>query len=428
MEKNEVILILKQMADVLEVADANSYEVMAYRNAAQALDEWSGDLQHTVENDEQGSIPTIGKAIGKVIADLVTTGRSDDYDRIGALVPAGLPALLKVRGLGPKRVRRLWQELGIENAADLKLSADEGRIEKLKGFGAKTVERIISGLEYAERPRSTKVKRTPAEVIMLPSTGSTGRVSCGMSGYSYAGWKGSFYPDDAKTKDLLEHYATRFTTVEINNTFYRFPTDKVIQQWMSQTPDDFQFAFKAHSRITHKLRLRPEVSQTIIDFVERCGQLGKKLGCILFQLPPDFRRDNTRLETLLSSLPTGPRYAVEFRHDSWLDERVFGKLKAHNISIVSGDFAGTDHFRQVTADFIYTRMRRDDYSTKELTKWSTWFQQQAETKRDVLAFFKHDDEGHAANQIAQLWGTPTATPKKLAASAKTRQTKKGKTG
>ena len=401
MDKDEVVSTLKEMADLLEVAEANEFEVRAYRTAAQTLDDWQGELQEIVE--QQGSIPSLGKKTGQVVSELVTEGSSGEHTRIRGLVPEGLPQLLRVRGLGPKRVRQLWQELGVENAADLKSAADEGRVAKLKGFGAKTVEKIVAGLEYVEQPRVARVERKPSEISAPTAETSTGRVRVGTSGYSYPDWKGLFYPEDAKTKDLLEHYATTFNTVEINNTFYRFPTDKVVQQWRSQTPEDFRFAFKAHSRITHKLRLKPDVVPTILDFVERCGQLEQRLGCILFQFPPDFRRDDERLGLLLATLPAGPRYAVEFRHDSWLDEEIFGKLRSANISLVAGDSARKQPVREVTADFVYVRLRRVDYNRNELTEWNDWFGEQASAKRDVMAYFKHDDEGQVAVGIAKVW-------------------------
>jgi|GEM_PF-148655 len=411
MQQNEVVLALKEMADLLEVAEANAFEVSAYRKASQALDDWEGDLSAIITSDEVGSIPSVGKGIGKVVADLVSYDASEEYDRIRSLVPEGLPRVLKVRGLGPKRVRTLWTELGVESIEDLEEAAKSGRMAKAKGFGAKTVERILASIEYLDRPLPTN-DRSASDVTMPQAVAPTGRIVAGMSGYSYPEWKGSFYAKDAKTKDLLELYATKLATVEINNTFHRFPTEKVLQQWDAQTPERFQFSLKAHSRITHKLRLKPDSVRTILDFAERCGTLGSKLGCILFQFPPDFRRDDERLERLLESLPAGARYATEFRHASWLDEEVFKRLKSQNVALVCGESNGKDTVREITADFVYVRMRRDQYSKSELDDWQTWFGEQSQAKRDVYAYFKHDETGTAPVEVTRRW----ASQQKLAQS------------
>lgn len=421
MKQAEIVTALKEMADLLEVAEANSFEVAAYRKGSQALDEWDGDLDAAVESGVVASIPAIGKGIAKVISDLVRNDASEELDRIRSLVPEGLPRVLRVRGLGPKRVKTLWKEVGVESIDDLKKAAESGEITKVKGFGAKTVERILASLEYLDRPvkqTDQSNERTASDVSVPQAPASSGRILAGMSGYSYPEWKGSFYAEDAKTKDLLERYSARLSTVEINNSFHRFPTEKVLQQWSDQTPERFRFSLKAHSRITHKLRLKPESVRTILDFVERVGTLGSKLGCVLFQFPPDFRRDDERLERLLSSLPKGARYATEFRHSSWLDEAVFKRLKSENVAIVCGESNGKDALREITADFAYVRMRRDQYSKSELDDWQTWLAEQTQAKRDVFAYFKHDDTGAAPMEVARRW----AAPKKLAPSG-TRQKK-----
>ena len=423
MQQQEIVSRLAEIADLLEVAEANEFEVAAFRRAANALDEWTGDLAAKVDSEEVTSIPSIGKGIAQVVVDLFLDRESEDDVRVRALVPKGIPELLKVRGLGPKRVRALWKQLDIKNLQELRNAAESGQIQTLKGFGAKTVEKLLKSLDYLERPVEVKTRKAD-DIQLEPHRAASGLVTVGMSGYSYPDWKGTFYPEDAKTKDLLVHYAARFATVEINNTFYRFPTEKVLQQWIAQTPDEFQFALKAHSRITHKLRLSAATEQTIIDFVERCGLLGSKLGCILFQLPPDFRRDDAKLDFLLSTLPNGPRYAIEFRHDSWFEASVLQKLQSNNISLVAGDGPGSSALRETTADFVYARLRRDNYAKDELSDWQRWFAEQSKPKRDVMAYFKHDDAGHAGVTIASLWGSP---PRKRAASA-TQRKRQSKTG
>ena len=404
MHKDDVIAILREMADLLEITEANSFEVMAYRNGAQGLEEWNGDLHQAVDKSTLTDIPSIGKGLSQVITDLIQTSSSDELVRIRGSVPETLPMLLRVRGLGPKRVRALWQELGVESPDDLRRAADEGRIQSLRGFGAKTVERIISSLDYLQKSQDQSKSVSHINREEMPKAPiSSGRIWAGTSGYSYPQWKGSFYPDDARSDDLLEHYARQLGTVEINNTFYRFPSVKVIQQWKSQTPDQFHFAIKAHRRITHQLRLSEPARDRIIEFVDRCGQLEARLGCILFQLPPDLSRDDRRLDLLLDCLPSGPRFAVEFRHESWFADDLLEKLRERNVACVSGDAENEAPRQVVTSDFVYARLRRSHYSDEELDSWNEWFEVQRSENRDVLAYLKHDDTGAAPTAIATRW-------------------------
>ncbi|MGI9519994.1 MAG: DUF72 domain-containing protein [Pirellulaceae bacterium] len=405
MQKDEVVSALREMADLLEITDANTFEVRAFRNASQGLEDWDGDLQQAASDAKLNEIPSIGKGIAQVITELVETGDASELQRVRGLVPDELPILLRFRGLGPKRVRALWQELGVESPADLQQAAEEGRVAKLKGFGAKTVEKIMASIEYfQDRDRPRELQHQWSETPLPHAPKSSGRIWAGTSGYSYPAWKGSFYPGDARTDDLLEHYSGQLNTVEINNTFYRFPSQKVVTQWLAQTPDHFHFALKAHRRVTHQMRLSPASRDRIIEFVDRCGQLGSRLGCLLYQFPPDFARDDTRLDLLLATLPEGPRYAVEFRHDSWRDDAVLKRLRDRNIAWVSGDAENEPPEQCVTADFVYTRLRRTAYSSDELDGWNRWFDEQRKANRDVLAYLKHDDSGEIPKAIVQRWG------------------------
>ena len=131
--------------------------------------------------------------------------------------------------------------------------------------------------------------------------------------------------------------------------------------------------------------------------------LGSRLGCILFQLPPDFERDDDRLENLLGSLPDGPRFAVEFRHESWLHDDVMARLKQKNIACVAGDSGADPQLKIATADFVYVRLRKPAYSAGELDQWNLWFNEMRKQKRDVLVYLKHDETGDAPNAIAERW-------------------------
>jgi uncharacterized protein YecE (DUF72 family) len=435
MQKDEVIGILREMADLLEITEANAFEVMAHRNAAAALEDWYGDLEEAVANSTLTDIPSIGKGLSRLITDLVRLGSSDELVRVRSLVPPELPTLLRVRGLGPKRVRALWRELGVESPRDLRQAAAVGRVQALRGFGAKTVEGILAGLDYLEKPRTGPAKSPELKTAAIPRAPEpSGRMWAGMSGYSYPQWKGTFYPEDARPGDFLELYARRLATVEINNTFYHFPSEKVIAGWRAQTPAHFRFAIKVHRRITHQWRLGPAAREQIVEFIQRCGELEARLGCILFQLPPDFARDDARLAALLELLPQGPRYAIEFRHESWFVDEVQGVLRRHNVACVSVDTDDEPPRRLVTADFVYARLRRASYSESDLAGWDEWFRAQAKSKRDVLAYLKHDEAGTAPDILLARWAQakpPAAREtlgKRLAGSRKPAARRGRKTG
>ena len=401
MNKEDIVKALREIADLMEITDASPFEFQAFRNGAQGLDEWEGDLTESASQDNLTEIPSVGKAIAKVIQELVSSGSSSELDRVRGLVPDELPKLLRFRGLGPKRVRALWEGLEIESPGDLENAIHEGRVKELKGFGAKTIEKMLESIEYFRN--APKVKSAPSLSSVPKAIESTGTLFGGTSGYSYPKWKGRFYPAKAKTDDLLLHYAKQLPSVEINNTFYRFPSEKVVEQWRSQTPDSFQFALKAHRRVTHQMRLSPATAVRIQEFVDRCSVLGSRLGCILFQLPPDFQRDDDRLSTLLDALPDGPRYAVEFRHESWHVPEVHDRLRAKNVATVSGDSEDQSPQHYVTADFVYVRLRKPAYESLELTEWDEWFSKQRSQNRDVLVYLKHDETGDAPLAIQEQW-------------------------
>ena len=280
-------------------------------------------------------------------------------------------------------------------------------------FGTKTIERIATGLERLKVPREPRAKITSNSVAVEAAGPATGNVWAGTSGFSYPQWKGSFYPEDAKTAELLTHYAQRLRAVEINNTFYRFPSLKTIEQWMSQTPDEFRFAVKAHRRITHKLQLAPEAASTIVDFVSRCGELGNRLGCILFQLPPKFHRNDERLNFLLETLPAGPRYAIEFRHESWFEDEVLGCLRDKNVACVLGKELNKSSHRPLTADFTYIRLQETSLAPDTTVAWKTWFDELSAARKDVWVFVKHDDDGNAPKFMETHWATDRTARRRL---------------
>ncbi len=223
----------------------------------------------------------------------------------------------------------------------------------------------------------------------------------GTSGYSYPEWKGAFYPDKLPQSKFLEFYSQKFTTVEINNTFYRFPAASLLEGWRDTTPDGFMFAVKANQGITHRGRLR-DVAELTRDFVERCRLLEGKLGPILFQLPPNFKRDDERLVDFLDTLPPDASYAFEFRHVSWFDDNVMGILSNAGVALCISEGEKLDTPRQATGRFCYIRLRKDEYAADELADWHGWIEGQLQEGRDVFAYLKHDEEGTSPEYALRL--------------------------
>lgn len=216
------------------------------------------------------------------------------------------------------------------------------------------------------------------------------RLLVGTSGYSYKEWKGSFYPEDLPAKSMLSYYSTRLPAVEINNTFYRLPRESVLEGWAETTEESFLFSIKASRRITHFGRLRgvEELVQYLIDTVQ---VLGAKLGPLLFQLPPNFKRDDEALGAFLELLPSRCRVAFEFRHDSWFDDGVYRLLSGHgSAALVASDRGGKAEPPVVaTADHGYLRLRRTDYGVADMERWAARVREQP--WQETFVFFKHEE-------------------------------------
>ena len=227
----------------------------------------------------------------------------------------------------------------------------------------------------------------------------------GTSGYNYPEWKGSFYPADLAASKMLPYYASKFRTVEINYTFYRMPTSKIVTGWAAQVPADFKFTFKAPKRITHDKRLRAaEVADTLQTFVSVAGELGPQLAALLFQLPPNFKKDLVLLNEFLSLLPPKTTAAFEFRHDSWLGDDVYGALRARNVALCIADSEKRETPTLTTADYAYLRLRDEGYGDSDIAKWTETAKQLAATCADVFVYFKHEDEGKGAAFGQQMMG------------------------
>jgi uncharacterized protein YecE (DUF72 family) len=214
----------------------------------------------------------------------------------------------------------------------------------------------------------------------------------GCSGWNYKSWRGRFYPRDLPVARWLDYYAARFDTVEINNSFYRIPKEKVLLEWADQVPAEFRFVLKASRRITHINRLANE-DGSLEYFLRTVNVLGERLGPTLFQCPPSLRKDMTRLREFLALVPRTWRAAMEFRHASWFTDEVYAALTEHDIALVAVDedeSEGPGSPLVPTATWGYLRLRRLDYTNDMLKGWVERIRSQP--WREAYAFLKHDED------------------------------------
>ena len=217
------------------------------------------------------------------------------------------------------------------------------------------------------------------------------RVLVGTSGYNYPEWRGSFYPEKLSTTGMLAFYAERFRTVEINYTFYRIPTEKLLAGWAAGTPDGFIFTLKAPRRITHDAKLQ-RCEDLLQTFCRTARTLGPKLGVLLFQLPPSFRKQADVLRAFVNLIPDGTRAAFEFRHASWLDGEVYDILRERELALCIADSEKLSTPVEATASYAYFRLRDEGYQDGDLQRW-------AATVRDLpgpetaYVYFKHEEQG-----------------------------------
>ena len=226
-------------------------------------------------------------------------------------------------------------------------------------------------------------------------------IRIGTSGYNYPEWRGSFYPEKFPTGEMLPYYAERFSTVEINYTFYRMPNAKTVAGWVAETPADFSFTLKAPQRITHIARLR-EIGDPLRYFLDTASGLGGKLGTVLFQLPPNFKKDLARLGGLLDQLPAGLRCAFEFRHETWLSDDVYERLRAGNAALCIADTEEATTPVEPTADWGYLRLRDQGYREADLAEWAETIEGMSDRWRDTFVYFKHEEAGTGPAFARQL--------------------------
>jgi uncharacterized protein YecE (DUF72 family) len=222
----------------------------------------------------------------------------------------------------------------------------------------------------------------------------------GTSGYNYPEWKGSFYPEKMPAAKMLAFYAQAFATVEINYTFYRIPNTKILSGWDRETPEGFRLTLKAPKRITHIAKLR-DCAELLQYFLKTAATLGPKLGAILFQLPPYFRKDLAVLDAFLELLPTQLCAAFEFRHASWMDAEVFARLRARNLALCVADSEKFSTPVEITASYGYFRLRDEGYTPDDLKGWAATIRAASASCSDVFVYFKHEEAGKGP-QFARL--------------------------
>ena len=214
----------------------------------------------------------------------------------------------------------------------------------------------------------------------------------GTSGYNYPEWKGSFYPETLPTAKMLPYYAEHFRTVEINYTFYRAPNEKILAGWSQATPDRFKLTLKAPRRITHDSRLR-NCADPLRRFLETASTLGDKLGALLFQLPPNLKKDLALFDEFLEAFPPKVCAAFEFRHTSWLDDEIYTRLRARNLALCVADSERLSTPIEITADYAYFRLRDEGYQPDDIAQWGRSIAEKTAACTDVFVYFKHEEEG-----------------------------------
>jgi uncharacterized protein YecE (DUF72 family) len=225
----------------------------------------------------------------------------------------------------------------------------------------------------------------------------------GTSGFAYPSWKPRFYPADVPEKKFLEHYAQRLNCVEINYTFRRLPAATTLENWVNATPSGFCFACKANMRITHIMRLK-DVSSALDLFLRSIDPLrtARRLGPILFQLPPNLKFDLPLLTDFLALLPNDLRFTIEFRHASWLVDAVYELLRKYNVSLCVAESEKLEIPQVITADFIYYRLRKPEYSEDERKAIAERTRELLQQGKDLYLFFKHEETPEGAMYAEEL--------------------------
>lgn len=233
-------------------------------------------------------------------------------------------------------------------------------------------------------------------------------IRIGTSGFHYKHWKGPFYPEQMPADAMLDFYTQHFDTVELNNSFYRLPSAEAFSAWRDATPANFVFAVKASRFITHHKKLK-EPEHALDNLLPRAVHLGKKLGRVLFQLPPKWRVNPECLQNLLAILPSEIRYGFEFRERSWMSAEIFGILREFNAALYIYELAGYQPPVAITADFTYVRLHgpesgkyQGSYSEQQLSRWARQIESWAKQLKAIYFYFDNDQAGYAATNALRL--------------------------
>jgi uncharacterized protein YecE (DUF72 family) len=233
------------------------------------------------------------------------------------------------------------------------------------------------------------------------------KIIIGTSGFYYADWKGIFYPENLAKAHFFDYYTTQFRTVELNATFYHLPRVKTVQHWYDAAPDDFLFALKAHREITHYKKLK-DAKSSLYRYLHLVKPLKPKIAAILFQLPPSLKIDLNLLAEFLAILPSGYRFAFEFRHTSWQEQAVYDLLKAHQAAFCLNDFGKREIEPIITSNFTYMRLHGPDgryggsYSDESLQRYANMLIKLAHHQKLLFVYFNNDTEGYAVENARKL--------------------------
>jgi uncharacterized protein YecE (DUF72 family) len=237
--------------------------------------------------------------------------------------------------------------------------------------------------------------------------GMAAKCYVGCSGWHYEHWRGLYYPQELPRPRWLSFYSHQFDTVELNNSFYRMPSEKAFTAWRESTPEGFVFAVKVSRFVTHIKRLK-NLGTGVDDFVSRAGFLKEKLGPLLYQLPPSMKRNDELLQSFLSSLPPRYRHVIEFRHESWIDDAVFSILRRHSVGLCVFDMPGLSCPLAATSDFAYVRFHGNEglyssrYSAEELSRWVQRIARLGQDVRATYIYFNNDAEACAVENARTL--------------------------
>lgn len=236
-----------------------------------------------------------------------------------------------------------------------------------------------------------------------------GVIRIGTSGWHYAHWRGPFYPERLPVSKMLEHYIQHFDTVELNNTFYRLPQEKGLETWRETAPEGFLFAAKGSRFLTHMKKLK-DAGPGIEKFFDRISPLGKKLGPIVFQLPPWWEVNPGRLEEFLELLPPRHQYAFELRNPTWHTSEIYRILRRHRAAFCIFEIAGFRSDFEITANFTYVRLHgpggayQGSYPRETLRAWAGRIREWRPDLRAIYVYFDNDQEGYAAENALSLKG------------------------